>query len=88
MPWWVFIAAGLFSSLESGGYSLVAMGGLLIATASLVKEHRLSGARVAVAVALGSVVVIPRLRVRVQLLWHMSLVALRHVGSCQIRDHL
>ena len=44
---------GFSLAMESGGYSLVAAGGLLIATASLVKEHRLSGARVAVAVARG-----------------------------------
>ena len=44
-----------FSLVEaSGGYSVVAMHGLLIAVASLVVEHRLQG-------AWASVVVVPRL---------------------------
>ena len=38
--WWVFVAAGLFSSCGEEAYSLVAVHGLLIAVASLV-EHRL-----------------------------------------------
>ena len=37
----------------SGGYSLVVMLGLLIAVASLVAEHGLSGARTSVVVAHG-----------------------------------
>ena len=49
----LLLCGGFSLGVESGGYSLVAAGGLLIATASLVKEHRLSGARVAVAVARG-----------------------------------
>ena len=34
--------------MVSGGYSLVAVGGLLIAAAALVEEHRLCGSGVSV----------------------------------------
>ena len=46
---------GLFSSLESGGYSRVVVRGLLIAVASLVAEYRPQGMGV-------SAVVVPRLK--------------------------
>ena len=50
----------------TGGYSLVAVQGLLIAVVSLVAEHGLWGLRASVVAALGlwstdSVVVVPRL---------------------------
>ena len=39
---WVFVAAcGLSLVVASGGYSLVAVHGLIMAVASLVAEHRL-----------------------------------------------
>ena len=42
---WVFVAAcGLSPVMASGGYSLVAVCGLLIAVVSLIVEHRLQGA--------------------------------------------
>ena len=52
---------GFSLATESGGYSPVAVGGLLTATASLVKEDRLWGTQVAVVWYTGSVVVVPRL---------------------------
>ena len=40
---WVFVAVQAFSLVAvSGGYSLVAVCGLLVVVASLVAEHRLS----------------------------------------------
>ena len=45
---WVFAAAG-FSLVVSGGSSLVAVHGLLIAVVSLIVEHRPSGVRLLVA---------------------------------------
>ena len=39
--YWVFAAHGLSLVVESGGYSLVVVCGLLIAVASLVASHRL-----------------------------------------------
>ena len=51
---WVFVAAWGFSLVAaSGSYSLVAVHGLFIAVASLVVEHRLSGAWASGVVALG-----------------------------------
>ena len=38
---WAFVVLRLSLVAESGGYSLVAVHGLLIAVASLVVEHRL-----------------------------------------------
>ena len=50
---------GLFSSLESGGYSRVVVRGLLIAVASLVAEYRPQGMGV-------SAVVVPRSKAQTQ----------------------
>ena len=48
-----------FSLVESWGYSLVAVHGLLIAVASLVAEHGLEGARDSQLQPVGSVVGVP-----------------------------
>ena len=46
---WAFLDAWSFSLVvASGGYSLAAVRGLLIATASLVAEHRLCGTRASI----------------------------------------
>ena len=51
---WVLVAAHrLPLVVVNGGYSLVAVSGLLIAVASLAMEHRLWGAWASVAVAQG-----------------------------------
>ena len=43
LPWVFVVAHGLSLAAASGGYSLVAVHGLLIAVASLVAEHELQG---------------------------------------------
>ena len=51
---WGFVAASGLSLLAvSGGYSLVAAHGILIAVAPLVAEHRLQGAQASVVAARG-----------------------------------
>ena len=50
---WVFIAVRAFLTVASGSSPLAAVHGLLIVVASLVSEHRLSGAQASVVAALG-----------------------------------
>ena len=55
---WVFTAAVSSLVATSGGYSLVAVQGLLVAVSSLVAEHRLESVQAPVAAHMGSVVVV------------------------------
>ena len=68
-----------FVLVVSRGYSLVAMHRLLFAVASLVGELGLEGARASVVAALG-------LQSTDSIVMVQDLVALKHVGSSQIRD--
>ena len=69
----------------SGGYSLVVCR-LLMAVPSPVVERRLSGTWASVALHMGSAILAHRLHSVGSVLWHTGFIALRHVGSFQIRD--
>ena len=74
---WVFAACYMGFSLFAarGSYSLVAVCRRLIAVASLIEEHGLSGQASFSSCSTWA-----------QFLWLMGLVAPQHVGSSQIRD--
>ena len=74
-----------FSSCGEQGLLFVQVRGLLIAVASLVAEHRLQAHRLQQLQHVGSVVVAHSSRAQAQQLWHMGLVAPRHVGSSWTR---
>ena len=63
-----------FSSCSKWGLFLVGVSRLLIVVASLVAEHRLWGAQTWVVMA--------------HALWHMEVVAPRHMESCSTGDHV
>ena len=84
------MACVLSLAVASGGYSLVAVHGILIVVASLVVEHGLQGTWTSV-VARGLSVWVQKLpitgsRAQAQSLWCMGLVSLWHVVSSQTRD--
>ena len=60
------------------GFSLVSVHRLLIAVASLIAEYRLQG-------TWAQYLRLPGSRAQAQSLWHMGLLAPRHVGSSWIR---
>ena len=68
-----------FSSCSKQGYSEVAVSGFLVAVASLIVEHGLSGLWLQQLWLGGS-------RAQTRELWCMGLVVLQHVGSSQTRD--
>ena len=77
---WVFAAECRLSLVvESRGCSLIVVH-RLTAVASLVAEHRPEGTWASVLRHVGS-------RTGIQQLWHMGLVAPRHMESSQTRDH-
>ena len=57
-----------------------------MAVPSPVVERRLSGTWASVALHMGSAILAHRLHSVGSVVWHTGFIALRHVGSFQIRD--